>query len=503
MLLIYVPNKKRESVDEIICSVDRLNELVTIEHVRGKIVDNSLLINDDTIRFAINWGDTAPPYYIPTLKFTPDNLLGCIFFLLGNNEKTWEYFKGDGLMLKHFSVFELLAGGYTIEKEVLDFVEKPSNYPLDEKYHSLHNSAIIYHYGNLEEGVFPENHIAGNRYLQAIQAAISPEQRAFSSRHYSIFLMDQEKLSDAENIIRNINLLELPKRAIPSVRSILIDILLRKLVFPYDNFLMGETKSLIREAIEHEQNAGDEIGEALCLIKASHISQLEKNYSEGLTCINKAISAFERFDYKEFFAEAMRKKGMLLYSWAQEGNPQFYKSAMESFQRALQHFTKENAPAVFADINHHLGIIYAKLPVEEKKKGLMAGISTTAFQEAMEYYSKDRHPYEYAAICTHYGNALCNYPPAKHSDNFKKALFYYSEALEIRNQQFPVERALTLLNYLEASWNIRTEAGFDEERYQDMKQKAQEVLDLVSDGILVQEAKNHLKNLDALITAKK
>ena len=100
---------------------------------------------------------------------------------------------------------------------------------------------------------------------------------------------------------------------------------------------------------------------------------------------------------------------------------------------------------VFADIQHHLGMIYAEIPDEEKKKSIWAGLSSAAFQAALEIYSETADTYEYASVCNHYANALINYPEAKLSDNLEKALFYYDKALSIRTAEtYPLERALTL-----------------------------------------------------------
>ena len=88
------------------------------------------------------------------------------------------------------------------------------------------------------------------------------------------------------------------------------------------------------------------------------------------------------------------------------------------------------------------------------------------------------------------------------TDNFEKALFYYNEALEIRTAAaFPIERAATLLNYVEACWNLNLEgkgAVSDKALFENMLAKVQEALALNSDPQVKDEANQQLERLENL-----
>ena len=193
------------------------------------------------------------------------------------------------------------------------------------------------------------------------------------------------------------------------------------------------------------------------------------------------------------------RKGTLLYTWAQNGNPQFYKPAIEAYQEALKVFSQETAPDVFAEVQHNLGVLYSEMPADNKKRSIWAGVASSSFQEALKFYNKDEYPYEYGMICNNYGNALTKFPPAIHTDNYEKALFMYQEALNVRTRAYPHERAITLLNFLEASWHVGNEGDqFNEGRYRDMVDKAREVMDLVDQTEMTKEAQRHLDLLEKL-----
>ena len=173
---------------------------------------------------------------------------------------------------------------------------------------------------------------------------------------------------------------------------------------------------------------------------------------------------------------------------------------MEAYHEALQVFKKDEAPEVFADIHHQLGVIYAELPDENKKRSIWAALSATSFNEALQYYNKVDFPFEFGMICNNFANAYAKYPEGGKTDNYEKALNYYDEALSVRPaMNYPTERAVTLLNYLEASWKAgNPDKGFNFERYNDMVAKANEIKTLTNDEQLIKETDRHLMLLDEL-----
>ena len=146
------------------------------------------------------------------------------------------------------------------------------------------------------------------------------------------------------------------------------------------------------------------------------------------------------------------------------------------------------------------GVIYAELPDENKKRSIWAALSATSFSEALEYYNKVDFPYEFGMICNNFANAYSKYPQGNRTDNFEKALNYYEEALSVRGALlYPTERAVTLLNYLEASWKAgNPDEGFNTERYNDMLAKVNEIKTLTNDEQLMIETDKHIQLLEEL-----
>jgi tetratricopeptide (TPR) repeat protein len=123
-----------------------------------------------------------------------------------------------------------------------------------------------------------------------------------------------------------------------------------------------------------------------------------------------------------------------------------------------------------------------------------------SFNEALNYYNKVDFPYEFAMICQSFGNAYTKYPASLHTDNYDKALAWYREALDIRTvQNYPIERVLSLSNYLEASWFVGNKDDFDQERFEDMMNIANEILTISNDPDIVENTK---ADIEKLLTVK-
>ena len=278
---------------------------------------------------------------------------------------------------------------------------------------------------------------------------------------------------------------------------------MKNLVVPYDTALLDTLKKTLWEVLQHYQKQGRSLEEALILVDAAQVANYAESFAESLGYLNRAVDILRKEQVPELLAQAQYRRGILLYTWAKKDNPQFFRGALESFQEALKVFTRDETPDVFADIQQYLGVIYAEIPDEVKKKSIWAGISSGSFQQALQYFTKEAYPYEYAMVCNNYASALTKYPAAVHSDNLEKALFYYTEALEVRTAaDWPLERAVTLLNFVETSWYLNLEGnGSNRSLFEQMVANAQEAQQLTTDPAIIAEAQSQLQKLAELRVA--
>lgn len=499
MITIYSDKQKFESIQAIIDSEERLGELLEIKDISLKM--NNLCFNEIVVQkygfdLSLDWQNVLAPYLFPkNISLTKDNLLAFVYFLLGNFEKCYQLLANNPSLLQEVEYYMRISNGVeTSEKDLsIDTLNEYDDYRL------MHNAAISLYYTSSNLDFEKISYF----FKEAMQLAPDDVYDAFTSKYYLSFLMDFDYFDQAEVLLESkLKLAGSSPFAIIELKALQNKIGLRNLVVPYDKTLMEKLKNQLWEVLQayEAQNRMLEVG--LVLEDASFVANISESFTESLGYITRAIDIFKNEELKEFFYQAEWKKGNLLYTWAKKGQAQFFNAAIQSYKTALQYFSKMAYPEVYAEIQHYLGVIYSEIPCEPEKKGIWAAFSVSAFQEALEIFKKERFPYDYASVCNSFANALILYPEAKKTDNIEKAFYNYREALEIRTaENYPMERVLTLLNYIECCWHANaSEKHHNAIRLQDMISKANQVLRLNDSPDIVNQANEHLARIEDLKT---
>ncbi len=500
MLQIYTHTQDQEWLQSLL-PASMKSEICLVASEGLEISESSgLWVSPQGIHLGPAWFEERPGYMFPDfLPADEPTVLSLLEILLGapNPVKTESLLPSVAV---EFAVFQHLLAGQHLSEELLE-AWRMGVLPQDphREYRMAHNMAMLLHYGNLTQtDDMPSLRVC---YEAAIETAPSPSMAGFSIKHFATLLADLGRLEEAKQLIGDGLSTPLSQRARISLSLLANDLIIDTLPFPTPPRELEELTTSMWNCLayleEHQLNAHT----AMLLISASRVANLTESFSESLGYINRSLNILSDLALPELTGNALMQKGNLLYTWAQQGSPQFYRPAVETYQQAVRIFTKEDAPQVFATIQHHLAVLYSEMPDENKKRHIWAAVSVRCFEEALSYFTKDRFPYEYGMICNNYGNALIKFPQARNIDHTQMSLDYYREALQVRPaDHWPQERALTLLNFLEASWKVgNPEEGFNQDRYQDMLGKAREVKTLTDNPSLLQEAERHLEMLDSLI----
>ncbi|MEO8763445.1 MAG: hypothetical protein ABI416_04120 [Ginsengibacter sp.] len=504
LYVFYQDSSDAVTIHEYVESIERLDELVAVQQTEVVMhaVSNALYIKENRIHIQPDWLDKRPAIVFPSeIPFNKNYFLGTIFGMLGNEDKYPQYFTGYPAMLFIFDLIQVITKGEEGDSALENILSRRKFVHPFENYAFNHNVAIALNYGHYSNDINAEAIEA--HYADALQLAFEPAYKALTLKYYATFLIDTGESKAAMKLLDQQSFKVLNDYPRFSLERVWCQAAMKQMTFPYDGTLLRTLKDRLWETLQFFDKNGHKTIAALLWMDAATIANLSNSYAESLGYINKAVSFFKEEGQHEMTAQAQLIRGRLLYDWAQSGNPQFYRSALEAYHEALQVFKKEEAPDVFADIHHQLGVIYAELPDENKKRSIWAALSATSFNEALEYYNKVDLPWEFGMICNNFANAYAKYPQGGKSDNFEKALNFYNEALSVRPaSEYPAERAVTLLNYLEASWKVgNPEEGFNTERYNDMISKANEIKILTTDEQLIVEVDKHLQLLEELYCA--
>jgi hypothetical protein len=492
---IFAPTEMHAEINQMISSVDRLDELV---YLTGTALedDTYILVMQKNITVLLDWYNELPPVLYPsTIPFEKNALLGLIFARLENFEEAYSYLQEYPDLLFCVDILNRLQGQTIFTNHLIAGFEKLNN---TDPTAALHNLAICYHYGDWEQQISIET-IYG-QYEQAILTSDDIRIRAFTVKNYAALLSETGRAAEAEDILTDYLERPLASEAKYALQNVLCSVWMGRLTVPYDETLVQNLKSALWDNLQYFEQNDKKIQVALTLMDAAQIANISDSFAEGLGYITRAVQILDSQDQPALVANAQMKKGILLYAWAQSGQPQFYKAAMDALLSALKVFKRDDAPQMFADIQHYLGNIYAEIPDEVKKKSIWAAVSVSSFAEALKFYTKEEYPYEYAMICHNQGNAYTKYPASLHSDNLEKALLWYNQALDIRTRdKYPIERDHTLSNYLEVSWRAADSSdNISERRYNDMYQKALEMKDQSVNSAMAEEAEGQLRQLEEL-----
>ncbi|MEM9650058.1 MAG: hypothetical protein AAF969_16390 [Bacteroidota bacterium] len=489
MITILTTTEHEFRIKEIISGVDHLNELVQVSldaaspHKGNKV----LYVEASGIHATIDWFDTEPPYVFPSVDLTENNLLALLFYKIGNEQQAFHYLSESDSLYTHLLLATKLKFGYEIETEESSDL-------------SGHNKAILHHYGNLSPRIsFNE---LRQSYSDALQQASDNAIRSYTAKHYLNLLLDAQLFD--ETVAASKSFL---KEAESKAAQIALWIQwctasFKNLRVPYDSDTLKTILVKQEECIQYLQLHELHLNAALLAMEACDVANFLGDFPLAKEYINTAIKTFKEEGATEFLGEAGLKKAHLLYHWSKNGSPQYYKVAINAFQDTLKVFKKDAYPDYFAEIQHSLALIYSEIPAPPDEKPMWTAFCASAFKEALTFYTKELYPYERAMVCHNYATALMDFPPAKLHNNHEKAHELLEEALQIRTaEKYPTERALTLLNQLELCWLMHNSDEKEEEkRLRSMRAKAEEIKSLVTDGHLLNRAKEQLEKLEKLKT---
>ena len=491
MISIFYSTGFKNSVEAAIDREERLDELVVMKDMATLSTQSErsdIIVDEKGISVSPNWQNTLPPVLFPEhASFSENTLLGIIFCHLNNFEKAYLYLKDVPLILPVVDMVNRLLHSVVMEDALTSAI--------DRDFVGQHNLAVALQYGHWNRSITADE--IESSYKKALTLAAPAELKAFAAKQFVIFLTDTGRSAQAAHLAESYLPLDVSVDGQTELKVALCNAWMNQLIVPYDLDLLEKLKHTLWECLQKYEADGRSAESALLLIDASQVANISNSFTESLGYINRAIDILRNEELGELLGSAQLRKGMILYTWAQNGQPQFYRTALQTLQDALNTFTREKAPDVFADIHHHLGVVYSEIQDEVKKKAVWAAVSVSSFTEALNFYNKVDYPYEFAMICHNFGNAYTKYPAAVHSDNYDKALAWYREALDIRTaEHYPLERCNTLYNYLDASWLAAnpTEA-FNEDRFNEMWRMATELKELAYNETLRADAETQIAKL--------
>ena len=152
-----------------------------------------------------------------------------------------------------------------------------------------------------------------------------------------------------------------------------------------------------------------------------------------------------------FVASLHTRLGMALQSSA-NGQRATLLEAIRAYQTALQDgITQQAHPDWFAQLQNNLGLAYLSVPATETSDQLRMGIAIQSFRHALNIYTIEDHPDMWATVSMNLANALQHVPTSHPETNLIQAVETYENVLRVRTRvKDPVAYATVLLNQANA-----------------------------------------------------
>lgn len=176
-------------------------------------------------------------------------------------------------------------------------------------------------------------------------------------------------------------------------------------------------------------NDSNPVFKARLLLEKARSLQESKGTSYALIQLfQEVIELVRDLEVKDVLGEAYFHLGN---AYSAFGNIQ---EATTHYYKALDYFTEETNPYMFALIHNNLGLTYLSTPAVDIEDQVRLALGVQHLKKALTIFTKDTYPTEWASATMNYANALQYLPTANPLKNLLKAVDLYQEVIEFRRQ---------------------------------------------------------------------
>ncbi len=108
--------------------------------------------------------------------------------------------------------------------------------------------------------------------------------------------------------------------------------------------------------------------------------------------------------------------------------------AVKHYWEALNFFTLDRDPYMYALINNNMGLAYLSTGVSDIEDQVRLAYGVQCLKNALKVFTKEKYPKEWASTTMNYANALQYLPTANPSKNLLQAIELYREVLNYRRE---------------------------------------------------------------------
>lgn len=208
----------------------------------------------------------------------------------------------------------------------------------------------------------------------------------------------------------------------------------------------------LEQAVAAAEPTSPVLAALLLLQQAELMPAAEVGVAVALKLLDRAAALAAEARLPLLQAELWMRRGLRLQELGAGGSRQAVLEAIECYQQALASGIDAGSAADwFGQIQNNLGLAYLTTPGREASDQLRCGIAVQSFRKALEIFTREADPGMWASVSMNLASSLQYLPSTHPGENLAEAVELYEQVLAVRTAEAdPVTHARVLLNQANA-----------------------------------------------------
>lgn len=260
-----------------------------------------------------DWSSGSIPLIYAAVQPASGTLLGLLSLKKHDYQAAYNYHNENHDFQRDITLAYHISQGMLINSEVLDSIEDDAETVAENAWRYYHNLGVVYFYGH------PMRHIRYERqkdyFEKALRLAPDKVWQAYTTLHYAQLLLQHQEPDAALQILQAILSKQLGEAAEKSIKTLLINVLIAKIDRKPEFRDIFTAEELLHELLSYYEEHNEYIQQALLLMDASHLADIQGYRTEAYGYLNQAISLLQREQLPQLAAQAIIQKNKMMNSW--------------------------------------------------------------------------------------------------------------------------------------------------------------------------------------------
>ena len=335
MVHIYSSTQTLPAIVEIVNNNGDLANYVkvcSLDH-QGDPLEMRIIVVDHEIVWPVEWLNRHIPLHIPSILFTEENLLCLILLKMGHYQMATDYAE-NLILVNHLELYRALSEGTSLSGEVLSALHD-YNKGLYAQYSS---------YGDYSNAL--------NYWQKAEETFEGDDWKIMSRKHQAVLLSDLGNDEKALKIsLSTLETYNLSQQAKASMALDIAGFLANYTLTNSSDHMIRQTNDCVDFGLAFFKQYKCQLEEAMMMVDLGQIKGSMENFHASLNLFDSGIYQFKELEFPDLMYHAIYRKAKMLHQWSQNGNSQFYKLALESYNIALKYYSQEDDAETFFEIH--------------------------------------------------------------------------------------------------------------------------------------------------------